>query len=76
MKKILVGFVAVSFLIQPSLVMAGARKPIEPQGATRTAQYNKAVTWCRNHFSQFTRSSEVVARWQTHFGKTGWYCAI
>ena len=76
MKKILVGFVALSFLIEPSLVMAGERKPIEPQGAARAAQYNKAVTLCRNHFSEFSRSSEIVARWETHRGKTAWYCVI
>ena len=75
MRKILVGLVALSFLVEPSLVLADARKPVEPQGAAREAQYKKVTEICRKKFSEWAQYN-LVARWESHFGKTGWWCDL
>ena len=75
MRKILLGFVALSFLVEPSLVMADARKPVEPQGAAREAQYKKVTEICRKKYSEWARFN-LVARWESHYGKTGWWCGL
>ena len=75
MRKILVGLVALSFLMEPSLVMADARKPVEPQGAARAAQYKKVVELCRK-FNGLYAGYNVIAHWGPHNGRVGWYCSL
>jgi len=75
MKKILFGLVALSVVMGSSIAFADQRKPVEPQGAERAAQYKKVVELCRK-FNGGYSAYNVIAHWGPHNGKTGWYCSL
>ena len=75
MKKILTKIFLLSILLQSSSAFAASKALVEPTGAARDKQYVQAVTWCRKKFSQYSEL-QIVARWQSHWGKTGWYCSL
>ena len=72
MKKILVGMLALSVLLQPGIVIAGGNTPVEPTGAVRAVQYKKVLADCQKKYSG--QSREVAAEWGGHYGRTGWWC--
>ena len=74
MKKILMGLLTLSVLAQPSLAFADRRQAVEPQGAARAAQLKKATEYCRNKYNGQYSTLQIVARWESHYGKTGWWC--
>ena len=75
MKAFIFGIVVSSLVLTPVSVLAEKRKPVEPTGKAREMQYKKAVEWCRNKFPQYM-AYNVIARWESHWGHTGWHCAL
>ncbi|MDP8996855.1 MAG: hypothetical protein M3O03_07610 [Pseudomonadota bacterium] len=74
MNKILTGLVVLSVLVQPSLAFADRRQAGEPQGAAREAQLKKATEYCQKKYNGQYSTLQIVARWESHYGKTGWWC--
>ena len=74
MSKILIALVSLSVVIGPSLAFADQRQAVEPQGAAREAQLKKATEYCRNKYNGQYSSLQIVARWESHYGKSGWWC--